>query len=161
MHSPQELEEKFWRALKSDRTMMLGLHGVDDGHMRPMTAQVEDEKSPIWFFASYESDMVKSIGSNSRAVASFASKRHDLFASVHGTLCVDNDPAVIDQLWNPFAAAWYEGGKDDPKLALLRLDAEHAEIWFDGSSLIAGVKMLFGMDPKVDYKDNVAQVRLG
>ena len=161
MHSPQELEEKFWKALKSDRTMMLGLHGVEDRHMRPMTAQVEDEKSPIWFFASYESDMVKSIGSNSRAVASFASKRHDLFASVHGTLCVDNDPAVIDRLWNPFAAAWYEGGKDDPKLALLRLDAEHAEIWFDGSSLIAGVKMLFGMDPKVDYKDNVAQVRLG
>mgnify|MGYP006140606399 CR=1 FL=1 len=45
---------------------------------------------------------------------------------------------MIDRLWNPFVAAWYQEGKDDPKLALLRLDAERAEIWENGSSLIAG-----------------------
>ena len=43
---------------------------------------------------------------------------------------------------------------------LLRLDAEHAEIWLDGSSLVAGVKMLLGIDPKQDYKDKVAVVDL-
>ena len=57
-------------------------------------------------------------------------------------------------------AAWFEGGKEDPKLALLRLDAERAEIWLDGSSLIAGIKMLFGADPKKDYKERVADVKL-
>ena len=57
-------------------------------------------------------------------------------------------------------AAWYEGGKDDPKLALLRLDAEDAEIWLNGSSMLAGVKMLLGVDPKQDYKDKVANVDL-
>jgi hypothetical protein len=60
-----------------------------------------------------------------------------------------------------FIAAWFEGGKDDPKLALLRLDAERAEIWVDASSLVAGIKLLFGADPKKDYKDKVAQVELG
>ena len=39
MPTPQELEAKFWKALKSDMTLMLGLDGVDDGHARPMTAQ--------------------------------------------------------------------------------------------------------------------------
>ena len=39
MPTPQELETKFWNALKSDMTMMLGLDGVEDGHARPMTAQ--------------------------------------------------------------------------------------------------------------------------
>jgi general stress protein 26 len=63
-------------------------------------------------------------------------------------------------LWNPFAAAWYEHGKDDPKLALLRFDAERAEIWLDGSSLVAGVKALFGRDPKKDYQGKVAEVEL-
>ena len=67
---------------------------------------------------------------------------------------------MIERLWNPFVAAWYEGGKDDPKLVLLRLDAERAEIWLDGSRLVAGVKMLLGVDPKKDYKDKVAEVRL-
>ena len=52
MPTPRELEDKFWSALKSDRTMMLGLDGVEDGHARPMTAQVEGEKGPIWFFTA-------------------------------------------------------------------------------------------------------------
>jgi len=47
MPTPQELEAKFWKALESDMTMMLGLDGVEDGHARPMTAQVEQARSPI------------------------------------------------------------------------------------------------------------------
>jgi len=68
---------------------------------------------------------------------------------------------VVERLWNRFVAAWYPGGKTDPTLALLRLDAERAEIWLDGSSLVAGVKMLLGVDPRKSYKDKVAQVPLG
>lgn len=59
-----------------------------------------------------------------------------------------------------FVAAWFPGGKEDPKLALLRLDAERAEIWLDDSSFLAGIKMLLGADPKEDYKDKVAEVGL-
>lgn len=160
MHTPQELEQKFWKALKSDRTLMLGLDGVDDGHSRPMTAQIEgDAGGPIWFFTSTDNALAQHLPQGHRAIAAFSSKGHDLFASIEGNLSVNTDLAVVERLWNPFVAAWYEG-KDDPKLALLRLDAEHAEIWLNASSLVAGVKILFGADPKQDYKDNVAQVDL-
>lgn len=162
MASDQEMEERFWKALKSDMTMMLGLDGVEDGHARPMTAQLEqDEGGPIWFFTSKDNGIVEKLAQGNRAIATFVSKGHDLFATVHGSLKVDNDRSTIDRLWNPFAAAWYEEGKDDPKLALLRLDAERAEIWLDGSSFVAGVKALLGVDPKKDYKDKVAEVELG
>lgn len=161
MATPQELEAKFWKALGSDMTMMLGLDGAEDGHARPMTAQFENDRSPIWFFTSKDNAIVQALGQGNRAIATFASKGHDLFATVHGSLSLDNDRATIDRLWNRFVAAWYEEGKEDPKLALLRLDAERAEIWLDGSSLVAGVKMLFGIDPKQDYKDKVAEVALG
>jgi hypothetical protein len=80
--------------------------------------------------------------------------------TLHGRLSVDNDRAAIDRLWNRYVAAWYESGKDDPKLALLRLDAERAEIWLDEYSLVAGVKMILGIDPKEDYRDKVAEVKL-
>lgn len=159
MATPQELEQKFWKALASDRTLMLGLDGVEDGHSRPMTAQAENERGPIWFFTSRDNALVQHLGQAHRAIAAFCSKDHDLFASIKGNLVLDTDPAVIDRLWNPFVAAWYEG-KDDPKLALLRLDAEHAEIWLNASSLLAGVKMMLGVDPKKDYKDQVADVDL-
>ena len=160
MPTPQELEAKFWKALRSDMTMMLGLDGVEDGHARPMTGQFENDRTPIWFFTTNENDLVKGLARGHRAIATFASKGHDLFATLHGRLSVDNDRAVIDRLWNRYVAAWYEGGKDDPKLALLRLDAERAEIWLDEYSLVAGVKMMLGIDPKEDYRDKVAEVKL-
>ncbi|HWK69167.1 MAG TPA: pyridoxamine 5'-phosphate oxidase family protein [Rhizobiaceae bacterium] len=161
MPTASELETKFWKALKSDMTVMLGLDGVEDGHTRPMTAQIEgDEGGPIWFFTAKDTDLVQKIVGEDRAIATFASKGHDLFATIHGTLRVDNDRAVIDRLWNRFVAAWYEGRKDDPKLTLLRLDPERAQIWLDGSSLVAGIKIMLGYDPKEEYKDNVAKIPL-
>ena len=97
MPTPQELEQKFWKALKSDMTMMLGLDGVEDGHARPMTAQLEhDDRGPIWFFTAKDNTIVKKLAAHSnRAIATFTSKGHDLFATIHGTVRLDTDRAVI------------------------------------------------------------------
>ncbi len=161
MPTPQELTESFWSALKSDMTVMLGLAGVENAHTRPMAAQLDGEHSPIWFFTSRDASLVNNVAQSSKAFATFASKDHDLFACLHGTLVVDNDHAMIDKLWNRYIAAWYEQGKDDPKLVLLRFDAQEAEIWQDASSMVAGLKMLLGAgDPKQDYKDSTAKVSL-
>ena len=161
MHTPEELEKKLWKAIKSDRTLMLGLDGAEDGHTRPMTALLEHEgRGPLWIFTSTDNGLAQRTQAPQRAIATFASMGHDIFASLQGALVRDDDRAVIDRLWNPFVAAWYEGGKDDPKLALLRFDAEHAEIWLNEQSLLAGVKMLLGVDPKEDYHDKVAEVNL-
>ena len=160
MATVRELEDKLWAALKSDRTMMLGLDGVEDGHARPMTAQLDGEKGPIWFFTAKDNALAQRLKRGDRAIATFASKGHDLFATLHGSVSIDNDRAVIDRLWNRFVAAWYEGGKDDPKLVLLRFDAEKAEVWLDASSIVAGIRMLLGADPKEEYKDKVGEVDL-
>lgn len=160
MNKPQDLEAKFWKAVKADRTLMLGLDGIEDGRTRPMTAQVVDDRSPIWFFASKDNSLVGHSGQAARAIAAFASKGHDLFASVRGTLVVDQDRAMIDKLWNPFIAAWFEGGKDDPNLVLLRFDAESVQIWLNENDLLTGIKVLFGRDVKKDYEDKVAKVDL-
>ncbi|MEL1265233.1 pyridoxamine 5'-phosphate oxidase family protein [Pseudoxanthomonas putridarboris] len=161
MHTPEELEKKFWKALRSDRTLMIGLDGVEDGHTRPMTALLEHEgRGPAWIFTSTDNGLARHTATPRRAIAAFASMGHDLFASIQGELVRDDDRAVIDRLWNPFVAAWYEGGKDDPRIALLRFDLEHAEIWLNAQSLLAGVKLLLGVDPKEDYQDKVAEVDL-
>ena len=161
MHTPEELEKKLWKAVKSDRTLMLGLDGAEEGHTRPMTALLEHEgRGPLRIFTATDNQLAQRTRSPQRALATFASMGHDVFASLQGMLVRDDDRGVIDRLWNPFVAAWYEGGKDDPKLALLRFDAEHAEIWLNEQSLLAGVKLLFGVDPKEDYQDKVADVDL-
>jgi general stress protein 26 len=165
MPTPAEIEAKFWKALKSDMTMMIGLDGSTI-IPRPMTAQLEgDAEGPIWFFTAKDTELVLGLSSAgkataTKATATFVSKGHDLFATVQGKLRVDNDRAVIDRLWNRFVEAWFEGGKDDPKLTLLRFDPGQAEIWLDASSVVSGIKMLLGYDPKEEYKDNVAKVDL-
>jgi general stress protein 26 len=157
-----EIEGRFWKALKSDMTVMLGLTGTDEGLAQPMTAQLDEDhgRGPIWFFTSKDTDLARALGDGQPAVAHFAAKGHDLFASLQGTLVPDNDRATIERLWNRFVAAWFEGGKDDPKLQLIRLDPDHAQIWLNENSLFAGVKILLGRDPKRDYADKTAEVRM-
>jgi general stress protein 26 len=68
MPSNEELEAKFWKALESDRTMMLGLDGVEDGHTRPMTAQTEGPTGPIWFFSGRDNSLVQALRENLQAL---------------------------------------------------------------------------------------------
>lgn len=159
MTDTHELEVRLWKALDKDRTVMLGATGVEP---RPMTALAEDQRAPLWFFTASDTELAQSLeGSRGRAAtATFAAKDHDLFATFSGHVVIDNDRAVIDRLWNPFVAAWFEKGKDDPKLRLLRMDAADAHVWLNENSLLAGVKLLLGVDPKKDYKDKVGEVDL-
>lgn len=159
MPSDSEIKTKFWKHVKTDRTIMLGVEG--SGEAQPMTAQLDgdNESGPIWIFTSKDTDLVKSINTGAPGEAYFLSKGHDLFAGVTGDLSLSTDRATIERLWNPFVAAWYEG-KDDPKIQLIRFDPQHAHIWLNENSVFAGVKMLLGSDPKKDYKDKVADVPL-
>lgn len=158
MTDNRELEARFWKHLNDDRTLMLGAGGIAP---RPMTAIAEDDRAPLWFFTSIDTELGKALDASAAmdAMASFAAKGHDLFATLSGRLVRDNDRAVIDRLWNPFIAAWFEG-KDDPKLRLLRMDAAEAHVWLNENSLLAGVKLLLGADPKQDYEDKVGDVDL-
>ena len=158
MTDDQEFAEQFWSAIRSDMTVMIG---TKDVHPKPLTAQFDGERRSIFFFTAKGTELAESAASPVDATLVYASKGHDLFATVHGTLEVDKDPALIDRLWNRFVAAWFEEGKDDPKLCLLRFEPGEAEIWKDASSFAAGLKMFLGMgDPKKDYEESVATVKL-
>lgn len=165
------LKKAFWKELQSDRTLMLGLHGVDDDLTRPMTAQVDlaegadkEDGGPIYFFASRDEGIGKDLKDGARAIATFASKGHDLFASIHGTLHESTDRGVIDRLWNPFVDAWYKDGKDDPILLLIKFEATSAEVWEAdkfGTLKATALKWAFDIDPGDELKDeHQAEVKL-
>jgi len=162
MSKDAEIAATFWKALRSERTIMLGLAGAKDGHTQPMTAILEGERDagPVWIFSARQVDLVKALGTGKDAAAHFVAKDHNLFATIHGRLTPDNDPAVIDRLWNPFIAAWYRSGKSDPEIRLLRFDPGHAQIWLNENSVFAGIKLMLGKDPRKEYAEKVAEVDL-
>ena len=124
MPNQAEIADKFWDAVKSDRTMMVGLAGVEDGLGQPMTAQLDDgaKEGPIYFFTAKDTDLVQDMGARHRATAHFASKGHHLFAAVDGELIADNDRATIDRLWNRFVAGLVRRrqGRPEPAASAFR-----------------------------------------
>lgn len=114
MPTDAEIEARFWKSLRSDMTVMLGLVGGEDGQAQPMTAQLEEgqeDGGPIWFFTAKEVDLVQALGSGGPAMLHFVAKGHDLFASVEGRLTPDNDRAMIDRLWNRFVGPGSRGAR--------------------------------------------------
>lgn len=161
MSNPEELKQRFWTSLKSHPLVMLGL-ASEAGSSRPMTAQLQDHTSSMWFFTSRETALVQQLAqaNEAPAVLTYCAPNHDLLATVSGRLSMDMNRDLIERLWNRYVAAWYDGKKDHPALALVRFDPLSAEIWLNESSWLAGVKLLFGVDPKKEYADHVAKVAL-
>lgn len=164
MADDREIEEKFWDALKHSPFIMLGIDGARDGATQPMTAVFEDQdrdSGTLWIFAAKDHDLTRAMGQSDRAIASYAAKGHDLFASLRGSLRIANDRSTLDRLWSPFVAEWYDG-KDDPKLALLRFDVEDAKIWLSDAEAFMkpALNKLFGRKPEAGIEDKVAEVSL-
>jgi general stress protein 26 len=162
MADAHEIEEKLWKSLKSDRTVMLQLVGGNESLAQPMTVQFEDgaERGPLWIFTAKDTDLVQAMGPSQSAQIQFASKGHDLFAAMEGELHPVDDPEMIDRLWSPYVEAWFEHGQSDPNLQLLRFDPERGTAWLNDNSLFAAARMLLGRDPKKDYQDKVAHLRM-
>ena len=62
---------------------------------------------------------------------SYAAPDKDLYLSVSGRAKLVHDRSKAEELWNVFAEAWFPDGVEDPNLALLRVDVEHAHYWED------------------------------
>ena len=140
-----DIKQQFWKALADSPYVMLGATGEREHHI-PMNAQLDkDANSAFWFFTATDNRLA----AGGPAMAQFAAKGHELFACISGTLVRENNRAVLDKLWNNGIAAWYPGGKDDPKLVLLRFDLDDAEIW----TADPGIKGLFKLATGMAMKD--------
>ena len=132
----------------------------DGAPPRPMAALLKDGAGPVHFFTKADTDLAEALASGNprTATMTFQAKGQDLWASATGTLTMPHDPATIDALWSPMTAAWFEEGRDDPRLRLLRLDLHEGEIWEDVSALAVALRGLTG--GTVDASDKTAHVDL-
>jgi general stress protein 26 len=140
---PSELLARFWRELADIRTGMLALSTDGDGHAQPMTAHFEGTRGPIWFFARRDSHLAEGAERPHAAAFHYVDGGHDLYACVHGELQAVDDPAAVDRFWSEEVARWFEGGKKDSNLALLRFTPDRAHIWLPRNSHEANT---FGFD---------------
>jgi general stress protein 26 len=100
-------------------------------HARPMTTLNKsiDEDDALWFFLPRSGDTVAELQDDDQVNVSYADADKDTYVSVSGIAAVVEDPVKKKQLWTKQAAAWFKGGAEDPDLALVRVQIEHADYW--------------------------------
>lgn len=138
---------EFWQEMDKSPFVMLGVPS-QGAHAVPMTAQFDDDyPNTLFFFTSKTNRLSEAAGTGPAGVEAmlhFAAKGHDFFACAEGRLTRIDDAAIRDKFWTRPVSSWFEGGKEDPKLQMLRLDLSHAEMWEADMDLEGMMKMIFG-----------------
>lgn len=118
-----------WDHLEDARFVMLGSPDHQQ-HMQPMSPLVERDTETIWFYADTTSDLIRATrAADPSQLVHMNYADSDFQTCIRGTLTEYNDRAKIDQHWSPMVSAWFENGKDDPKLTMLCFTPHHAALW--------------------------------
>ena len=96
---------------------------------RPMTTQQVDDEGNFWFFSPKDSHKNYELKSDSRVQLLFANTSASEYLTVYGIATILTDRSKIEEIWSPMAKAWFEEGKDDPNLSLIKVSPEHAYYW--------------------------------
>jgi len=138
----KETKDQLWSQLEKGFASMLRIEGSDQ-HPQPMSHFADRDAGVIWFITSSQTDLAQAIGNGVDAGMTFISKSQDYHASLKGRLEIVEDDAKLDELWSIPVAAWFEHGREDPSIRLLRFRPAEAAIWAsDANRLLVGLKML-------------------
>lgn len=151
-----DIRERMWKELAASPYLMVSLTEAHD-HAIPLTAQLDkDANGKFWFYLGRDNRLAK----GGAAMAQFSAKSHDLFACIAGRLVEETDQSVIDAHWSNAVEAWFEGGRNDPNLLMLRFELDDAEIWAADASIKGLFKMLTGSTIKPGEMGKHAEVAL-
>lgn len=151
-----DIKTKMWKAMSDSPNLMVSLTANDD-HAEPMRAQLDkDADSEFWFYTHKDNR----IAQGGKAMVHFAAKGHDVFACIRGTLVEETRKDIIDKYWSKQVAAWYDKGREDPAMMMLRFELEDAEIWDVDASFKGMFKLMTGKKVEPDEMGDHDKVSL-
>lgn len=98
-------------------------------HAVPMSRQEVDKDGNIWYLFSAESETYKNIRSNDKVSVLFSHVGDYNFLSINGIAEISKDKERIEKYWNKFVEAWFEKGKENPNISILKVKVEDAHYW--------------------------------
>ena len=126
--SKDDLRSRFWRDIEAARTGMLGVSENDEARFQPMTPHFEDQSGAFWFYARTASPLADAAERGSVATFTYTATGRDLFACVRGWLVTETDEATRKKFWSEDVARWFPAGPDSDEVAMLRFEADAAQI---------------------------------
>jgi len=128
----------------------------------PMSRQEIDDTGCIWYLGSSESETFKNLETNKNIMISFSDVSDYRFIVIQGIAEVSKDQERIDKYWNPFIEAYFEKGKEDPSIRVLKITPSEAQYWENKSgklmtviklttSAITGSKLDLGREGNLEF----------
>lgn len=106
---------------------------------RPMSVQEVDEEGNIWFMSSQKSNKNFEVKEDRRVQLLFAKMTDAHYLSVYGDAFIYRDKEKIDELWNPIAKAYFEEGKDDPDITVIKVTPSNVYYWDDKNGRVVSL----------------------
>jgi general stress protein 26 len=96
---------------------------------RPMLLERVEDDGSLVLLTHASSQKVHELTRDSRVNVTFADDKGTRYVYATGRGRVGRDEHLIEELWNPTYRAWFPGGRDDPEIAVLRIEVERVEYW--------------------------------
>jgi general stress protein 26 len=96
---------------------------------RPMAVREVDDEGNLWFISSASSHKNEEIKEDENVQLIFAKPASTQYLSLYGKATVFRDKGKIEDLWTPIANAWFEEGKNDPNVTVLKVSPLEAYYW--------------------------------
>lgn len=125
-----------------DTDVVMLTTALPDGTLlsHPMTIQGVDDDVDVWFFVGLQGDQADALRHGPHVNLAIADAGSWLSVAGHAEFI--DDRAVIDQLWNEQARAYFPDGKDDPNLGLMRVTSDSAQFWGLPGGKVAGLAQI-------------------
>ena len=104
---------------------------------RPMGMPPRSFDGDLWFFSHASEPKAAELQRHPQVNVSVGNPGDNTYASLSGSATLVRDRAKMAELWQKPLEAWFPQGLDDPDLALIRVEVEHAEYWDQDSGLLA------------------------
>ena len=124
-----EATEKMWELMKDIGFAMLTTEDGDQLRARPMVAAQEVFGGTLWFFTRASSHKVTEVEQDQRVGVTYADPSKQDYVSLSGRARLVRDRGTIDAHWQESLRTWFPKGKDDPDIAILKVDVQAAEYW--------------------------------
>ncbi|MFC0267070.1 pyridoxamine 5'-phosphate oxidase family protein [Kushneria aurantia] len=156
MSSPEH-KQKIWNLIKEISVGMLVT--LDDGvpRARPMHLVQEAYDGTLWFYTKRSAEKSFEAEADRDVCITFSDQEEGVYVSMSGRARLRSDSELIDKYWNPFVAAWFDGGREDPDIALMEIDIDFGEHWQSKESKAFQLYEIAKSNVKKEHKPDMGE----
>lgn len=127
----QEAIEKLKDLVNSIDVAMMVTYPKDTQYpyMTPMSRQEIDDEGNIWYLISSESETYENLLVNNKISLAFGDPGSYTFLSIDGIAEASRDQERIEKYWNKFVEVYFEKGKEDTSIRVLKVTPLDSHYW--------------------------------